>query len=171
MTPDFRFSRHFIDPPDVLACPCCQRFLLEPMRRLCEELEEFRDRCWQAAGREVPVNVDSGYRCETHNAEVGGEPNSQHTRGLAADVRIPAIHLYQALMLAEACPGFCSGGIGLYYNQQGSGFLHLDLRATGPARWAFWLHGDGVRSKTTYGQGVEYVNRMCLAERAGRVSA
>lgn len=33
------------------------------------------------------IYVNSGYRCPKHNREVGGVPNSQHTRGEAADIR------------------------------------------------------------------------------------
>ena len=31
----------------------------------------------------VPVRVNSGYRCEKHNARVGGVKGSFHTKGLA----------------------------------------------------------------------------------------
>ena len=34
----------------------------------------------------VPVKVNSGCRCEKHNAKVGGVKNSKHTKGLAADL-------------------------------------------------------------------------------------
>lgn len=34
----------------------------------------------------VPVRVNSGYRCEKHNARVGGVKGSFHTKGLAADL-------------------------------------------------------------------------------------
>ena len=34
----------------------------------------------------VPVHVNSGCRCEKHNAKVGGVKNSKHTKGLAADL-------------------------------------------------------------------------------------
>ena len=34
----------------------------------------------------VPVRVNSGYRCETHNKNVGGVKNSKHTKGQAADL-------------------------------------------------------------------------------------
>jgi hypothetical protein len=33
-----------------------------------------------------PVCVNSGYRCASHNAAVGGVANSQHMRGEAADI-------------------------------------------------------------------------------------
>ena len=34
----------------------------------------------------VPVRVNSGCRCEKHNAKVGGVKGSKHTKGLAADL-------------------------------------------------------------------------------------
>ena len=34
----------------------------------------------------VPVRVNSGYRCEEHNRNVGGVKNSKHTKGQAADL-------------------------------------------------------------------------------------
>ena len=34
----------------------------------------------------VPVRVNSGYRCPTHNAAVGGVKGSKHILGLAADL-------------------------------------------------------------------------------------
>lgn len=34
----------------------------------------------------VPVRVNSGYRCEKHNAAVGGVKGSYHTLGKAADL-------------------------------------------------------------------------------------
>ena len=34
----------------------------------------------------VPVRVNSGCRCEKHNANVGGVKGSKHTKGFAADL-------------------------------------------------------------------------------------
>ena len=34
----------------------------------------------------VPVRVNSGCRCEKHNASVGGVKGSKHTKGFAADL-------------------------------------------------------------------------------------
>lgn len=35
---------------------------------------------------ELPIKVNSGYRCPKHNAEVGGAVRSQHLKGEAADI-------------------------------------------------------------------------------------
>ena len=34
----------------------------------------------------APIHINSGYRCEKHNANVGGVKGSFHTQGLAADL-------------------------------------------------------------------------------------
>lgn len=33
-----------------------------------------------------PITVTSGFRCKKHNTSVGGTENSNHTKGLAADI-------------------------------------------------------------------------------------
>lgn len=38
---------------------------------------------------DVPLFITSGYRCQRHNADVGGVPNSHHMRGLATDIICP----------------------------------------------------------------------------------
>lgn len=47
-------------------------------------VEEVLDPARADYGKAVAVN--SGFRCEKHNREVGGVPTSQHLRGEAADV-------------------------------------------------------------------------------------
>lgn len=37
-------------------------------------------------GLNLPITINSGYRCLNHNKKVGGVPNSYHTKGLAADL-------------------------------------------------------------------------------------
>lgn len=34
----------------------------------------------------TPLHINSGFRCQSHNIEVGGAPKSRHTRGLAIDI-------------------------------------------------------------------------------------
>jgi hypothetical protein len=114
-------SPHF--SKQELACHCCGRLKVDP--RLIEALEALR----QLAG--VPIVVHAGYRCPAHNQQVGGVPNSEHTRGLAADIRIPDLSLQQMYDLASEVPQFAQGGIGAY----DSNFLHVDVRDH-RARWA-----------------------------------
>lgn len=106
-----------------LACRCCGRLIVDP--RLIEALEALR----QLAG--APIVIHAGYRCPAHNREVGGVPNSEHTRGLAADIHIPGLSLQQMYAMASEVPQFAQGGIGAY----DTNFLHVDVRDH-RARWA-----------------------------------
>ena len=106
-----------------LACQCCGEVTLDV--RLLAALESLRD----AAG--APVVIHGAYRCERHNQEVGGVTDSEHTRGMAADVRIEGLSLQQMYELALKVPEFAEGGIGAY----DGGFLHLDVRGY-RSRWA-----------------------------------
>jgi len=87
------------------------------MDRLLEGLEALR----KVAA--VPIVIHAGYRCPAHNQDVGGIPNSEHTRGLAADIHIPGLSLQQMYDLASKVPQFAQGGIGAY----DSNFLHVDV--------------------------------------------
>jgi Peptidase M15 len=105
------------------ACHCCGQLKLDP--RLIEALEKLRG----LAGK--PIVVHDGYRCPTHNQEVGGVTNSEHTQGMASDVEIPGLSLQQMFELALQVPEFAQGGVGVY----DGGFLHVDVRQH-LARWA-----------------------------------
>lgn len=37
----------------------------------------------------APIIITSGYRCQKLNEAIGGAKNSQHTQGLAADIKVP----------------------------------------------------------------------------------
>ncbi|MBR1486634.1 MAG: hypothetical protein IJ597_05205 [Synergistaceae bacterium] len=58
-------------------CGCQPNKVQQSIINLCQKI---RDK----AG--IPIRVNSGYRCEKHNAKVGGVKGSQHTLGLAADL-------------------------------------------------------------------------------------
>ena len=61
------------------ACKCgCSFNIID--QRIIDMAQTIRD----ALG--VPVRVNSGCRCEKHNANVGGVKGSKHTKGLAADL-------------------------------------------------------------------------------------
>lgn len=52
----------------------------------------------------APIKVISGYRCIDVNLAVGGSRNSDHTRGIAADIEIPGFPNYDlAVWIAENC--------------------------------------------------------------------
>ena len=66
------------------ACKCCGQ--LPPLARenVKALVREVLDPVREKLGR--PIVVNSGYRCEKHNKDVGGVRNSQHLRGEAADI-------------------------------------------------------------------------------------
>jgi uncharacterized protein YcbK (DUF882 family) len=92
---------------------------------LVKALQNLRD----LAG--VPLVISSGFRCNTHNRNVGGVSNSQHVTGFGVDVLIPeGFTIGKIEELARRVQSFKMGGIGLY-----SSWIHLDIRTNGPARW------------------------------------
>jgi peptidase M15-like protein len=106
-----------------LACRCCGELQID--QKLIDALEQLRG----LVGTEILIH--DGYRCTAHNQDVGGVTDSEHTRGLAADVGIPGLSLQQMYEMALQIPTFVGGGIGVY----DGGFLHLDVRPYA-ARWA-----------------------------------
>jgi len=98
----------------------------ENYSKLVAKLEKLRT----AIGNK-PIHVLSGYRCPTHNAEVGGATNSYHMQDMAADIYVDGMSVDQVATAAISV-GF--GGIGRYYDQQ---FTHVDI---GPV--AGWTQGS-----------------------------
>ena len=91
-------------------------------QELLDVLEEVRD--WAGC----PVVINSGYRCPTHNANVGGAPQSKHLEGIAADIRLTEV---ASNRVADHLEGEYPDryGIGRY-----DSFTHIDIRPT-KARW------------------------------------
>ncbi|MBL5899944.1 serine/threonine protein kinase [Lelliottia amnigena] len=76
----------------------------------------------------APVKINSGCRCEKHNAKVGGVPNSQHVQGIAADIVVSGrTSALVADYLERKYPD--RYGVGRY-----SSFTHIDVRQA-KARW------------------------------------
>ena len=52
----------------------------------------------------VPVRVNSGCRCEKHNAKSGGVKGSKHTKGLAADLscKLGAVKMFDTVKRLHA---------------------------------------------------------------------
>ena len=59
---------------------CKHRGKNEINQRVINMAQEIRDYLG------VPVKINSGYRCEIHNKNVGGVKGSKHTKGFAADL-------------------------------------------------------------------------------------
>ncbi|WP_371378962.1 YcbK family protein [Sporomusa aerivorans] len=116
-------SKYFSD--SELACKCCGQL---PVNGMDERLLQVLDAIRGAVG--APVSISCAYRCPSHNAEVGGVPNSQHVQGCAADVLVPnGMSVNELAEIAEQCG---ADGIGRYYD---SLFVHIDTRGYA-ARWS-----------------------------------
>ncbi len=105
-------------------CRHCGQVKLHP--ELLQKLQALRDELG------APLVVTSGYRCETHNQNVGGARNSYHVQGMAADIAAGPTGL-DVHALADLCQRRGFGGIGAYASQ---GFVHVDVRpAATPVRF------------------------------------
>ena len=105
---------------DCFSCHCCGKLPKDGMdARLIEVLNKMDVQ---------EEEVNSGYRCEFHNAEVGGVKNSFHVQGCAADIDASNYGVDVLAGLAESCG---ADGIGKYYGQN---FVHCDTRGYA-ARW------------------------------------
>jgi uncharacterized protein YcbK (DUF882 family) len=67
-----------------------------------------------------PFIVNSYFRCEKHNKNIGGAKNSYHLKGQAMDIKAKGI---EALKLIESARDFAFAGIIIYKT-----FIHLDIR-------------------------------------------
>jgi len=75
-----------------------------------------------------PIKINSACRCPKHNKDVGGEENSKHMQGIAADIVVIGVSpakVYQ--YLSGKYPG--KYGLGSYPS-----WVHIDVRPT-QARW------------------------------------
>ena len=108
------------------ACKCgkyCNGYPAEIDMNMVKIADQIRNRIGK------PITINSGLRCKTHNANVGGVSNSQHLLGKAADLGCPAgCTPTQMASIAEEIMGD-TGGIGIY-----PWGIHIDTRST-KSRW------------------------------------
>ena len=121
-TPDGYLSPHFRE--SEFTCNHCNS--LEG-HTVAQELLAVLEAC-RAHFDGAPVTVNSGYRCQVHNTNVGSTEHSQHRKATAADIVVTGVspstvHAY----FSAQYPG--KYGLGRY-----NSFTHIDVR-TGPARW------------------------------------
>ena len=114
---------------------CCSTTKVD--EQLVTYLQKIRDHFGKS------VNVSSGYRCETHNKNVGGATGSRHAKGQAADIYINGVAPAEIAKYAESI-GIL--GIGLYETDKDGHFVHVDTR---PNK-SFW-YGQAQAKRTTFG--------------------
>ena len=119
------FSKKEFDSKDGSKMP--DSILVNIMKLACN-LQRLRD----VIGK--PILINSGYRSPSHNAKVGGSPNSQHLTGKAADIRVSGMNTGELAMEINkliTAGEMMQGGLGIYDT-----FVHYDIRKK-KARWDF----------------------------------
>ncbi|CAG9622457.1 Zinc D-Ala-D-Ala carboxypeptidase [Sutcliffiella rhizosphaerae] len=97
----------------------------ENVRRTMYKLEAVRVKLGNR-----PININSGFRSISHNRNVGGASNSQHTYGIAADISVSGVSNATVQNAAKS-----SGFSGIYSE---SGFTHMDSRVEFPYGSQAW---------------------------------
>lgn len=91
-------------------------------QELVNQLQELRDEVGTS------ITISSGCRCKARNKAVGGEDNSQHMLGTAADIKVKGMSPKEVYDYFDSkYPS--SHGLGLY-----STWVHIDVRPK-RARW------------------------------------
>lgn len=120
-----RYSEHF--RREEFACACgCGFGMTEMSEFLIAVLENLRAKI----GR--PITINSGGRCVYHNHQVGGVPNSAHTRGTAVDIACYGGEDRWKIVKLALSAGIHGVGIA-------QGFIHLDVDDLLP-RPALWVY-------------------------------
>jgi len=79
----------------------------------------------------TPFVINSGYRTEAHNKEVGGSPTSSHLKGFAVDISCHNSSQREKIISALIIAGFQRVGIA-------KTFIHADTdKSKSPAIWLY----------------------------------
>lgn len=127
-----QLSRNFRLAEFRCKCGKCASLLVDTA--LVDILQQIRDHFG------VSVDINSGYRCKEHNVDVGGDPNSSHMQGMAADIRVRGVEPREVAKFAESIG---VKRIGLYEGDEGE-FVHIGSGVTK----RFWLGHKAVLVNT-----------------------
>lgn len=103
------------------AVPVADYELVQAIQAACDHFSSEK-------GERVACMIGSANRCARHNDSVGGVPESQHVRFLAADVTIRGVTTDELYDYFESISGD-RWGLGKYKTH-----VHIDVRPT-KARW------------------------------------
>lgn len=126
-----RLTKNFSSEEFDCKCGCdMPEDVLENIQELSENLQIIRDYI------DEPISVNSGYRCLTHNRNIGSTDKSQHVLGKASDIVAKSYsseEIYKIVQDLKLNPFLDKpleiNGVGLYDT-----FTHLDIRD----KLAFW---------------------------------
>lgn len=133
-------------------CKCgnCEKLLIDHV--LVDRLQQIRDHFGKS------VHVNSGFRCPAHNKKVGGNPQSGHLEGMAADIRITGVKPAQ---IAKYAQSIGIARIGLY-----DCFVHIGSGLTK----RFWLGHEGT-AVDTFGAEERFGVELPVLRRGSRGEA
>lgn len=114
--------KHFDE--SEFACKCCGYNNASPL--LMAQLDYAR------ADADVPFIINSGCRCDAHNAAVGGSPTSSHLGGWAVDIQATNSADRLDILTSLIKVGFTRIGIA-------GSFIHVDVDPDKPD--ACWVYG------------------------------
>ncbi|MBF0320415.1 MAG: peptidase M15 [Nitrospirae bacterium] len=124
LPPNSAASKHFFKREEFnCRCGC-------GLNNVSAELIATLDRIRELA--DIPLRITSGSRCKKHNAAIGGNADSAHIKGFAADIAIDGGHERYLVVKSAITAGVERLGIG-------SGLIHLDIDKNKPAQ-AIWLY-------------------------------
>ena len=131
-----KLSENFVSTEfDCHGKGCCSETTVNP--KLVEYVQKIRDHFGKS------ITITSGYRCATHNKNVGGATGSRHSKGDAADIVVSGITPAEVAKYAESIG---IKGIGLYETNVDGHFTHIDTRDVK----SFW-YGQAQAKRTTFG--------------------
>lgn len=145
-----RLSANFVAGEFACKCGQCKKIMVDS--ELVNRLQQIRDHFG------VPVNVNSGYRCKTHNAAVGGDPQSSHMKGMAADIWLPGVKPAEVALYAES--------IGIRRIGKYDDFVHIGSGLTK----RFWLGHEGTVVET-FGAEQSFTVELPVLRRGDRGDA
>lgn len=111
-------SMHFSRQEFACRCGCGFAAVDKELNDVLEDIRNYFN---------APVIINSACRCAAYNQKVGGAQKSQHTRGMAADIKVLNISATIVADYVETKHGKCS--IGRYDT-----FTHIDVRDI-PTHW------------------------------------
>lgn len=141
-----QLSKNFKKREFRCKCGKCTEFLVDDV--LIEHLQKIRDHFGAS------ITVNSGYRCKTHNAKVGGSSSSHHMRGKAADIRVKGVKPIEVAKYAESIG---VQRIGLYESAAEGEFVHIGS----DSRKKFWRDHAGT-PVDTFGGTMVSINMPIL---------
>jgi uncharacterized protein YcbK (DUF882 family) len=124
-----KLTKNFSKSEFECRCGCeMPKDVLNNVQKLANQLQIIRNKV------NVPITINSAYRCPKHNFIIGGAKSSQHLQGKASDIVIDGYSNDDVANLIEeliASGDILQGGLGRY-----NSFTHYDIRKT-KARWDF----------------------------------